>query len=87
MSCRLQNDKEDGTMKDYRGIIQNVIETAEQMSVRGSTDAQRLCTIVYTLSAIQNEMTQEMEAEAAQAVRAAVEAGTGENEQKGGGEP
>lgn len=85
MSCRLQNDKEDGTMKDYRGIIQNVIETAEQMSVRGSTDAQRLCTIVYTLSAIQNEMTQEMEAEAAQDVRAAVEAGTGEKNEENGG--
>lgn len=74
-------------MKDYRGIIQNVIETAEQISVRGSTEAQRLCTIVYTLRAIQNEMTQELEAEAMRAVKDAVEAGTGKKSDDNGGNP
>lgn len=72
-------------MKDYRGIIQNVIETAEQISVRGSTDAQRLCTMVYTLRAIQNEMTAEMEAEAMKSVKEAVEAGTAKKNEENGG--
>lgn len=49
-------------MRDYRGVIQNIIETVEQISVRGAQDGLRVHTAVYALRAMQKEMTAELEA-------------------------
>lgn len=49
-------------MKDYREVIRNVIDALNEVQVKGVMDCQRMCTAIYTLGAVVEEMAAEKEA-------------------------
>ena len=49
-------------MKDYREVIRNVVDTLNEVQVKGVQNCQRMCTAIYTLGAVVEEMAAEKEA-------------------------